>query len=130
MGLKIENGMITGYSGQEADLVIPEGVTKIADNVFEGHTEIVSVVFPEGLQEIGKESFMGCTSLQDVSLPDSVTAADSRAFYQCGAVQSVRLSKGLKKIGDQCFMGTAISSIELPFGLRYIGSGLSQTVSS
>ena len=49
-------------------------MSKIADHVFKGCTQIKSVVFPDGLEEIGEEAFEGCSALRSVSFPDSVTS--------------------------------------------------------
>ena len=123
MSFTIENGVITQYSGSETHLIIPDGVIRIDDNVFEGHTEIQTVTFPESLTEIGNEAFMGCSSLKSIELSDNVTSIGSRAFYQCHSLEKVRLSKNLTKIPDQCFMETAISSIDLHEGITVIDNG-------
>nr|WP_297884216.1 leucine-rich repeat domain-containing protein [uncultured Blautia sp.] len=60
----IENGILTGYTGTEKNIVIPDGVIKIAGSAFENNTVISSVIFPEGLTEIGSYAFMGCSGLE------------------------------------------------------------------
>ena len=73
MEFEIENGVLVRYRGEEEHVVIPDGVSKIADEVFKDCMEIKSVVFPEGLEEIGESAFEGCSALKSVTLPDSVT---------------------------------------------------------
>ena len=72
MEFEIENGVLVRYRGEEEHVVIPDGVSKIADEVFKDCTEIKSVVFPEGLEEIGESAFEACTALTEAKLPDGV----------------------------------------------------------
>ena len=52
----IVNGVLTGYEGTDTVIVIPEGVTEIAANVFNG-INITSVTFPASLKKIGDHAF-------------------------------------------------------------------------
>ncbi len=73
--VKDENGYVTytdgeevlllGYLGSEKDIVIPEGVTRIAKYAFDGD-DIVSVTLPESLTEIGDYAFEFCYTLKEV----------------------------------------------------------------
>ena len=64
-----ENGVLTAYNGAGGDIVIPDGVTAIADSVFEGNNDIKSVVFPEGLERIGDRAFFRCDRIEAVTIP-------------------------------------------------------------
>ena len=57
---EIEGGILRRYRGDEAHVVIPEGVT-----------------------EIGKLAFWGCKSLASVTIPESVTQIGSYVFALC-----------------------------------------------
>ena len=73
--VKDENGYVTytdgeevlllGYLGSEKDIVIPEGVTRIAKYAFYWD-DIVSVTLPESLTEIGNSAFDGCYNLKEI----------------------------------------------------------------
>ena len=56
------------YSNDElvTELVIPEGVTNIGTNVFNGCNKITSVVLPKSLKEIAYGAFANCEELVDV----------------------------------------------------------------
>lgn len=64
------------------ELVIPDGITQIVSNAFEGCTNLTSVTIPEGVTEIGVNSFKDCTSLRTVTLPTSLKKINS-AFLNC-----------------------------------------------
>ena len=60
-----EEVLLLGYLGNEKDIVIPEGVTRIAKYAFDGD-DIVSVTLPESLTEIGNSAFEYCYTLKEV----------------------------------------------------------------
>ena len=66
--LKMEGTVITGCdkAALPANLVIPEGVTKIGNDAFYDCKSLESVTLPKSLVEIGSEAFLGCESLKEV----------------------------------------------------------------
>ena len=66
------------------DLVIPAGVTKVANYAFV-HGPFRSVVFPDGLTTIGNSAFWQCNNLRYIVLPTSVTTIGSDAFGEIGS---------------------------------------------
>ncbi len=68
----IENSVLTKYQGLGGDVTIPEGVTEIACNAFEGCDNVTSVVIPEGVISIGDAAFYGCSGLTEMTLPEGV----------------------------------------------------------
>ena len=69
-GFVIRNGALKKYKGDEEDVVIPKGVTRIANYAFDRTTaaflygnEIKSIFIPGSVTSIGKEAFAGCSDL-------------------------------------------------------------------
>lgn len=82
-----KEGCLTSYTGSEEHVVIPEGVKRIGgdpdNSIFEDtETEIKSVVIPDSVIEIGE-----------------------RAFYTCLQLEEVTMGNGVKKIGQEAFVG-------------------------
>ena len=46
----------------------------------------VSVTLPDSLTKIGVNAFNGCTSLESITIPDSVTKIEPQAFAYCKKV--------------------------------------------
>ncbi len=59
--------------------VIPSTVTKIGDNAFEDHSEIVSIEIPNGVTEIGNNAFNSCTGLEKIFIPNTVVTINATA---------------------------------------------------
>ena len=65
--------------------------------------DVKSVIIPNCVTEIGIEAFDGCRSLKSIVIPDSVTKIGKRAFRWCRSLKSVDIPDSVTKIGDQAF---------------------------
>ena len=79
----IEDGVLTEYVGPGGDVVIPEGVTSIGDEVFCWCMNPTSVVIPAGVTSIGDKTFWNCRDLTSAVIPGSVTHIGKYAFRNC-----------------------------------------------
>jgi len=66
---------------------------------------LTGVVIPEGVTMIADNAFYNCSELQGVTLPDSLDYIGTWAFSDCGSLRSVRIPEGVKTIGDGAFSG-------------------------
>ena len=98
-------GTLTKYSGTDAVVVIPDGVTKIWFNVFDGCEGLKSVVIPDSVTYIGSDAFQNCTSLTSVKIGDGVTEIGINAFRNCTSLTSVVIPDGVTEIGWTAFEG-------------------------
>lgn len=106
-------GVLQKYSGESTDVVIPDNVTKIADEVFKGmgirsvvipdsvveigygafsHSELQSVQLSNSLKELGSNVFWG-SKLEEIVIPDSVDRIGKDAFAYCSSLSKVVLPK-------------------------------------
>ena len=70
--LEDESFCVTGYEGDEAEVVIPsviggQPVTMLFDNIFKGHTEITSVTIPDTVNFLGGFVFDGCLVIMTIT---------------------------------------------------------------
>lgn len=83
--------------------VIPEGVTVIKDNSFEGNENLTSVSLPNSLEEIGEYAFANCDELTSIAIPNNVTDIMAHAFYDCNQLKTVTIGSGVTYIGYDAF---------------------------
>ncbi len=103
------------------NIVIPNTVTNIDLNAFEGCTNLENVTLSNSLYAIGVGAFKGCASLESISIPNSVTHIDTSAFENCSYLQSVTLSTNLVTIGSSAFKGCgSLGNITIPSSVQYI----------
>ena len=103
-------------------VMIPDGVTSIADNAFFGCSGLTSVTIPGSVTSIGCGAFKGCNGLAKdgfvivcqvlcdyigtgghVTIPDGVTSIGGEAFSGCSGLTSVTISDSVTRIGDGAF---------------------------
>ena len=93
--------------------VIPEGVTKIGKDSFNG-SQISSVIIPEGVEEIEFGAFRNCFKLSKVQLPNSLRVLGQQAFAATGLV-SLHIPEGVTEIGLAAFFNSrTLRSISIP----------------
>lgn len=57
----IQDGILVDYIGMGGNIVIPEGVSSIAVDAFQGRSDITGVLLPNSLTELYPEAFAPCT---------------------------------------------------------------------
>ncbi len=82
-----------------------------------------TVYIGEHVKYLPKKLFEDCDSMRCVVMGDSVRTIDEAAFSACYRLDSVRVSPTLQWIEANAFASAAITHIDLPDGLRYIGWG-------
>ncbi|MBE6666408.1 MAG: hypothetical protein E7603_09380 [Ruminococcaceae bacterium] len=99
----IENGILMKYKGKEQHVVIPEGITEIAEEAFCYKSQIISVSFPQSLKKIGAYAFHGCYALQSLTIGKNVAFLGSNAFSQCSSLRFLKIEGKNVKISAEAF---------------------------
>ena len=61
--LIVGDGVLIAYRGSSQNVVIPDTVKYIGEEVFLNHTEIRTIVIPESVSSVASSAFRGCTNL-------------------------------------------------------------------
>ena len=80
----ITEGVLHKYRGNDENVIIPDGVTRICEDTFFECITLENVTIPAGVTQIPMSAFAGCTSLTSVTIPDSVSEIGMFAFSDCG----------------------------------------------
>lgn len=87
-------------------LVVPDDVTIVRQNAFNGCTLLTEVQLPVSLTKIDGATFRFCSSLAKINIPESVTYIGQRAFEGCSSLPEVlTITKSVKYIGEYAFNG-------------------------
>ena len=68
---------------------IPNSVTSIGDEAFEGCISLSSIAIPNSVTSIGAYVFYGCSSLTSITILNSVTSIGGGAFSGCSALADI-----------------------------------------
>lgn len=104
MRCKIENGVLLVVECCEEEVVVPEGVTRIADEAFYA-AKAKRILLPDGVREVGDKAF-GCAAVEELTLPRSVETVGNRAF-DCAEIRVLRIENPdvffYPEIIDHCY---------------------------
>ena len=142
-GFVLLNNVLIDYVGDDTQIIIPGGVTAVADGAFQGHKQITCVQMPETVTYIGKCAFRNCSALEDIQIPSSVTEIGFNAFgntpwlqakkddfvvvngilyaYQ-GGKNKVQIPETVTAIGPYAFASNqSLTSVKIPDSVTRIG---------
>lgn len=143
-GGSVDESMIKMIEGTTGDIVIPEGVTKLRQNLFYMYPfEINSVKLPNSLQVLGRQCFSFAplktielpnsltiieweafreSSLESITIPESVSMIEASAFVDCKSLKNVVLKNGAYTyIQPSTFQGcSALENIIIPENIEVI----------
>ena len=146
-GFVIVSNVLYSYSGEETDVTIPSGVTKIDADAFYYDEDLLSVSLPssvtviedyafcecysltsvtlsENLTRIGRYAFAFDMEITSISLPSSLNTLGYGAFYYCSSLESIAVPSGVTALKGYTFAYcTNLASISLSSGLKRISEG-------
>ena len=102
-------------------LVIPEGVTQVANAIFQGYAYMKSVTLPASLTLIPSGAFSGCTSLAKVVLPAHATSwmISNNAFGGCTSLYELTIPGNPPTVNPTAFSGcTSLRFVYVDAGRR------------
>ena len=101
---------------------IPDSVTFIGGDAFNGCSRLKSVTIGDSVAYIGEGAFSSCFSLTNVVIPDSVKRIGKSAFTYCESLTSITIPDGVMSIGDGTFSKcTSLTSVTIPDSVTSIG---------
>ena len=105
-------------------VTIPDSVTRIVGNAFNGCDSITSITIPDSVTSVGNSAFRGCSGITSITIPDSVTSIGDYAFSGCSGLTSIILGNGITNIDGNIFSGCSnLAKIVIPKSITEIESG-------
>ena len=155
-GLLICNDTVVGCRPMVTSAVIPNTITCIGNDAFNGCSSITSITIPNSVTSIGEWAFDGCYSLISITIPNSVMRIGTLAFQGTGIYNddsnwendglyidkcfiqarntisgAYNIKENTRLIGGGAFMEcSALTSLIIPYGVIGIGDCAFQNCSS
>ena len=122
--------ILISYTGNETDVMIPDGVSVIKGPSFmlcgafdSSRKTLKSIIFPNSLIDIQARAFEGFHGLTELKLPKGLMTIGARAFKNCSQLKIIELPEGLKEINDGAFQScVSLKSIKIPTSVTRIGN--------
>jgi hypothetical protein len=86
-------------------VTIPDSVTNIGINAFQGGGRLTNVSFGNHLTSIGDSAFISCYPLTNITLPISLTSIGNSAFAMCDNLRGVYFEGNAPSVGTNVFAG-------------------------
>lgn len=107
-------------------------VNCICDSAFFECRNITYLELPPTITSIGKSAFEGCVKIIEqgdeqyydnlcYTIPKSLESIGDRAFAYSSVFNQLKLPSKLTTIGSEAFIGSTITTIYIPEGLKHIG---------
>lgn len=110
-----------------SSISLPSGLTDMEGGCLYG-TAIIELSMPDSVTRVQGLICEKCDDLTDVTISNNLKelgeSAGWECFYGCTKLKDVRLGSKLRVIGNSCFAGSAIRSIDLPDSLEQINYGV------
>jgi hypothetical protein len=120
----VDNGVLIKYTGKATNIVIPKGVTTIAEEAFfwTNNSRITSITMPDSVTTIERRAIQCCTSLTKLTLSKNLKIIGEDAFSGCTKLKTVNLPYGLERIEVAAFGGCdSLVNMSIPATVKYIG---------
>lgn len=94
-------------------ITLPEGITDIPNNTFQGCRQLSDVRLQGPVTRIGEYAFESCKTLTTINLPDDVTEIGSFAFFASGLTE-FKIPAGVTSLNGWAIADTKIAYLEIP----------------
>ncbi|MBP0966984.1 MAG: leucine-rich repeat domain-containing protein, partial [Oscillospiraceae bacterium] len=113
--------ILLAYTGNDADVTVPDGVRVIAKQAFNFNGDLVAVHLPDSVIRIEEGAFARCAQLQIMELGENIEVIERKAFEACKFLYYVRFGHHLREIGPDAFLECwKLESVYLPDTVRTV----------
>ena len=92
-------------SSQITSFIFGDNVQHITAYLCSDMGNLTSITIPNSVTNIGDNAFEGCKGLTSVTIPNSVTSIEGSAFSGCSSVEYLSIGNNVESIGRFAFSG-------------------------
>ncbi len=107
------------YSGASGEVVIPESIKAIPENMFMESPYLTSVVMHGGVTTIGASAFNGCYALESAPLLEGLVSIEDYAF-KYSSLTYVDFPSTVTHLGKYAFAGNCITEVTIPANIKTV----------
>lgn len=100
------------------------GLEFVAEDAFNGCSNLWKVVLPENMESIDSSAFYGCSCLQNIEIPSNVTYIGQYAFENCIKMGSIIIPDNVSIIDERALKGCSFRQITIGNGVAEFGWGV------
>lgn len=121
MSFDINGDVLVKYTGDDKEVVIPEGVITIEENAFAGSRSLEHVTIGETVKYIKSRAFAECENLSKIDFLGTIKEIDGLAFEKCKTLNEITLPRGIEMIKYGTFEGCeSLKHVNIPEGVKEI----------
>jgi len=108
---------------------LPNTLTAILGNAFRD-TALESIVIPSSMTVINSAAFSGAANLKNVETHNAITIIESSAFAGCINLESITIPNSITTIESGAFSNTGLISVVIPDSVTSLGNNVFQRSSN
>ena len=108
MSILVDQGKLIKWLGNEKTILIPNSVTEIGRNAFEGNCYVNKVVVPDTVRKIGLRAFAACKQLTEIEIQGHIDSICTEAFAGCVNLEKVVFKEPPVYIEPDAFVDTLV----------------------
>ncbi len=96
------------------NIIIPNSVISLGENVFDSCLLLESISFPTSIDTLTSGMCIYCDSLTDIYIPDNITRIEYNVFRGCTSLENITLPNNISYIGYNTFYDcTSLEVVDL-----------------
>lgn len=117
----LDGSTLVSYVGEDADVTLPNTITKVGKDAFSGNKILRKIVIPDSVKTIDYAAFENCVNLQTAKIGESVRTIGSSAFSGCKNLSSCNIPAKCEDMGSGVFAGcTSLAEVSIsPSNIYY-----------
>lgn len=109
--------------GSEIYSIVFEENSKCEEFGIAAGSMITTIALPSGMKKLSEAAFKNCKCLSEVTLPKDIQIIPNNLFEGCSALTEFEIPSSVITLGQFCFSGSALESINVPEGVKRIEAG-------